>query len=144
MDRAGLADGEVYPVRAACSATTGQIVVVRQGDGMLIVKRYVQTSPVPGFSGGWIVPQSSDPKWQPRPLGEDDTIVGIVQGPPRDPLAALQGLLKWGSEMQQAIVPRATDEEWSDDVGKSASFSDMPTARDEARYRRERNRNGSS
>lgn len=78
MNRAGLLDGMVVRVRITNTAEHGDIVVVRQADDGLAVKRLYQTRPVPGFSGAWVVPDSTDPVWQPRPLFEGDRIVGVV------------------------------------------------------------------
>lgn len=89
MDRAGLLDGMVVRVRAADTAQHGDIVVVRQADDGLVVKRYFQTTPVYGFSGGWLVPESSEPWWKPRPMLDGDHVVGVVIDLPKQDVERL-------------------------------------------------------
>lgn len=79
MDRVGLQDGMLVSVRVTAVAEHGQVVAVRLPDESFTVKRLVLSPEL----GAWLVPESSDPKWEPRPLQEGDQVVGVVEGIPR-------------------------------------------------------------
>lgn len=100
MNRAGLHDGMQVWVRPCDAADHGAVVVVRQADGSLTVKRYYQGRPVPGFSGSWLLPDSTDARWEPRPMWGDDCIVGVVVGLPHRDLSGL---------LEPPLVVRASD-----------------------------------
>jgi hypothetical protein len=78
MDLAGLFHGMFVDVLPANTANHGDVVVVRQADTTLTVKRLVQRRAFKEFSGVWLVPESSDPVFQPRPIWRDEFIVGVV------------------------------------------------------------------
>lgn len=83
MNKAGLKDGMTARVRPCQTPAHGDVVVAVLGDDSVSVKRFHQTTPVGIYAGAWIVPESTDPHWQARPLWEDDRIVGVVERPDR-------------------------------------------------------------
>lgn len=110
MNRAGLRDGMRVRVRACTVASHRDVVVVRQEDGGLIVKRYWQTRPYNVFRGGWLVPDSTDPTYQPRPLLDGDHIIGVVvdqAGRDRDRrMARLRALLQAPTLVRARNIPQ--------------------------------------
>ena len=78
MDRAGLLDGMVAWVRITRAAKHRDIVVVRQADDSLTVKRLFRSRRAGNLGGAWLVPESTERCWKPRPMGEGDAIVGVV------------------------------------------------------------------
>lgn len=79
MDLAGLEDGATVPTRPISSANHGDVVVVEMPGGGLVIKRFYQGRPYPGFSGAWLVPESTDPRWQPRPFLRG-RVIAVVLG----------------------------------------------------------------
>jgi hypothetical protein len=96
MELAGLYDGMWVRVRPTARAEHGDVVVVRNADDELTVKRLVRPR---RRQEAWLAPESSDPAYRARRLQPDEVVVGVLVDVPRRNPACLQ----------HARFPRPTD-----------------------------------